>query len=210
MHLHDLLGDGEPEAGASLGLSVGTVDLMELVKNARLMFHGNAWPRIRHADVEVAVDCLGGHAHLASVGELDGVAHEVEKHLGETLLVAEASGQRLGHLSLERKPFVLGKGLCGKWRKNGSRPALRTLNADAASHSDKRLLRRNSQILPDLPHGSGRRRDAWRFCSEQLVRASPAFSMVASSSSRSPLSPGTCGTYPRHNQCLSEEQGNRI
>src|SRR5262245_9859009 len=33
VHLHDLLGDGEPEAGASLGLSVGTVDLMELVKD---------------------------------------------------------------------------------------------------------------------------------------------------------------------------------
>jgi hypothetical protein len=37
---------------------------------------------IGHADVEVAVDRLGGHAHLARVGELDGVADEVEEDRG--------------------------------------------------------------------------------------------------------------------------------
>ena len=33
MHLHDLLGDGEPEAGTALGLGVGAVDLMELLED---------------------------------------------------------------------------------------------------------------------------------------------------------------------------------
>src|SRR5262245_43068714 len=58
VHLDDLLGDGEPKASPALGLSVGTVDLMELLEDARMMFVGNAWPRIFHADVEVAVDRL--------------------------------------------------------------------------------------------------------------------------------------------------------
>ena len=40
-------------------------------------------------------------AHLAGVGELDGVADQVEQHLGEALLVAEADRQGLGHLGLE-------------------------------------------------------------------------------------------------------------
>jgi hypothetical protein len=49
------------------------------------------------ADVEVAVDRLDSYAHLAGVGELNRVPHEVEEHLGEALLVAEANGQGLRH-----------------------------------------------------------------------------------------------------------------
>ena len=107
VHLDDLLGDGETEARTALGLGVGTVDLMELLENARLMFHGNAWPRIGHAHVEVAVDRLGSHAHLAGVGELDGVAYEVEEDLREALLIAKTNGQGLRHFGLERELFVL-------------------------------------------------------------------------------------------------------
>ena len=90
MHFHDLLGDGQPEASAALGLCVRAVDLVELVKDAGLVLLGNAWPCIGHADVEAAVDRLCSHAHLARVGELDGVADEVEEHLGEALLISEA------------------------------------------------------------------------------------------------------------------------
>src|SRR5262245_45842275 len=75
VHLHDLLGDGESEAGAALGLGKGAVDLMELLEDARPLALGNAGPRIGHADVEVTIDRLGSHAHLARVRELDGVAH---------------------------------------------------------------------------------------------------------------------------------------
>src|SRR5262249_46596365 len=51
---------------------VGTVDPIELVEDASLMLRGNAWPRIGHADVEVAVDRLGGHAHGGSPDRRDG------------------------------------------------------------------------------------------------------------------------------------------
>src|SRR5262249_15556658 len=99
MHLNDLLGDGEPETSATSGLGERAVDLMELLEDAGLVLFGNTWPRIRHADVEAAIDRLGSHAHLARVRELDGVADEVEKHLRQALLVAEANRKGLGHLS---------------------------------------------------------------------------------------------------------------
>jgi len=55
------------------------------MEDAGLVLFGNAWSCIGHGDVEVADDRLGGHAHLASVGELHGVANEVEEHLGEAV-----------------------------------------------------------------------------------------------------------------------------
>src|SRR5262249_4360728 len=114
MHFHDMLGDREPEAGTALRLGVRAVDLMELLKDAGLVLFWNAWTCISHADVEVAVDRLGSYAHLAGVGELDGVTHEVKQHLGEALFVTETNGQRLGHLSLEGQLLVLGEGLRGR------------------------------------------------------------------------------------------------
>ena len=51
----------------------------------------------------MAILAVRGDAHLAGVGELDGVADEVEEHLGEALLVAQADRQRLGNIGLERE-----------------------------------------------------------------------------------------------------------
>src|SRR5262245_5132862 len=92
VHLHDLFSDGETKAGTALGLGVGVVDLVKLFKDPWLMFQWDPRTRIDHADVEMAVLHLGGHAHLAGVCELDGVAHKVEEDLGQTLLIAEANG----------------------------------------------------------------------------------------------------------------------
>src|SRR5262249_21632966 len=88
VHLDDLSGDGETEASATLGLGERAVDLMELLKDARLFRGRNARPRVRHAYGKVAIDGLSGDAYLANIGELDGVADEVEEDLGEALLVA--------------------------------------------------------------------------------------------------------------------------
>src|SRR5215475_3972652 len=71
MHLNDLLGDGEPETSATSGLGQRAVDLVELLEDASSLVIGNAWPRIGHAHVEVAVVRLGGHAHLAPGRELE-------------------------------------------------------------------------------------------------------------------------------------------
>src|SRR5215813_6599243 len=75
VHLHNLLGNGKTKTGAALGPRVGVVDLLELLEDPRLMFRGDTWAGVRHADVELAVDRFGRDAHLARVGELDGVAY---------------------------------------------------------------------------------------------------------------------------------------
>jgi hypothetical protein len=88
MHFHDLLGNGQPEAGATLGLCVGAINLVELLEYARPLLLGDAWPCVSHADRKVTVDGFRGDAHLASVGKLDRVPYEIEEHLSEALLVA--------------------------------------------------------------------------------------------------------------------------
>jgi hypothetical protein len=45
VHLHDLLGDGEPKASAALGLGVRIVDLMELFEDARRQCRAPYRPR---------------------------------------------------------------------------------------------------------------------------------------------------------------------
>src|SRR5262245_54027588 len=74
---------------------------MELLEDAGLMLFGNAWARICDTDGKVAVLGLGCYAHLAGIGELDGVAHQIEQHLSEALLVTETDRQGFGHLGLE-------------------------------------------------------------------------------------------------------------
>ena len=95
VHLDNLLGDGKSEAGTALGLGVGVVHLVELLEDARLLLRGNARPRVGHATAKWPFSRRRGDAHLAGVGELDGVADQVEQHLRQTLLVAEADRQAL-------------------------------------------------------------------------------------------------------------------
>src|SRR5215468_5623127 len=83
VHLDDLLGDGEPEPRAALGLGKGTVDLVELIENSILLIKGYARAGVGHRDGEMAVPRARGDVHLADVGELDGVANQVEQHLRE-------------------------------------------------------------------------------------------------------------------------------
>src|SRR5215467_15293048 len=97
VHLHDLLGDGKAEPRAALGLGQRTVDLMELLEDPILLIKGYARPGVRHRDGETAVARTRGDAHLAGVGELDGVAYEVEQHLREALFIAKANWERLVH-----------------------------------------------------------------------------------------------------------------
>src|SRR5262245_65503368 len=68
VHLDDLLGDGEAEARAALGLGKGTVDLVELIEDPILLIKGYAGTGVGHRDGEMAVPRAGGDAHLAGVG----------------------------------------------------------------------------------------------------------------------------------------------
>jgi len=93
VHLHDLLGDGEPEACAALCLGKGTVDLVELLEDPILLVEWYARPGVRYRDREVAIPRARRDAHFAGVGELDGIANEIEEHLCEALFVTEANGR---------------------------------------------------------------------------------------------------------------------
>ena len=55
-----------------------------------------------------------GDADFAGVGELDGLAHEVEQHLREALFVSEANRERLVHGRRQRELLVLGQRLGGR------------------------------------------------------------------------------------------------
>src|SRR5262245_58195823 len=79
VHLHDLPGDGKAQARAALGLGKGTVDLVELIEDPTLLVERYAGTGVRHRDGEMAVPRPRGDAHLPGVGELDGVANEVEQ-----------------------------------------------------------------------------------------------------------------------------------
>src|SRR5262245_41028528 len=111
VHLHDLLGDGEAEARAALGLGERAVDLGELIEDLMLLVERYAGAGVRHRDGEMAVPRARGDADLAGVGELDGIANEIEQHLREALFVAEANGERFIHERRERELLVLGERL---------------------------------------------------------------------------------------------------
>ena len=91
VHLHNLLGNGEPQPGAALGLAVGAVDLVELLEDARLVLLRNAGPGVGHTEGEMAVARGGGDVYLAGIRELNGIADQVEQHLRQALLVAHAN-----------------------------------------------------------------------------------------------------------------------
>src|SRR5262245_15875923 len=48
VHLHDLLGDGETEPRAALGLGKRAVDLVELIEDPILLIKGYAGPGVGH------------------------------------------------------------------------------------------------------------------------------------------------------------------
>ena len=59
MHLNDLLGDGEAEAGTSFSFRVGAVDLVELLEDPRPLVLRNAGAGVHDADGEAPVDGIG-------------------------------------------------------------------------------------------------------------------------------------------------------
>src|SRR5215475_5438180 len=98
MHLDNLSRNGKTQPCAALGTRVRTVDLAEFLENPLALVCRNSRSRIVDANGKVAICYAGRDAHLTSVCELDGVADEIEQHLGQALLVAESDEQGLRHL----------------------------------------------------------------------------------------------------------------
>ena len=89
--LDDALGDGEPEPGASEPAGRPVVGLLEFEKNARLRLRRDPDPGVAHGEADFLRPDAGldDHRDAAGVGELDGVAGEIEQHLPQPCGVAD-------------------------------------------------------------------------------------------------------------------------
>src|SRR5262245_54014685 len=114
MHLHDLFGDGESQTRTALRLGERTVHLMEVLKDSPLVLLRYSRSRVRYADRKVAVDCFGRNSHLPFVGELNGVADQIEQYLGEALLITKTKRQGLRNVGAENEILVLRQRLGGR------------------------------------------------------------------------------------------------
>src|SRR5262249_39798336 len=92
VHLDDLSGNGETQPRAALGARVRAVNLAERLEDPLAFFGRDTGAGIADAHGKVAVGCAGRDLHLSGIRELNGIAHEVEEHLGQALLIAQAIG----------------------------------------------------------------------------------------------------------------------
>src|SRR5215468_5279258 len=81
VHLDYLLGNRKAKPSTALSLGICGVDLMELLENARPLLLRDAGTGVDHAHREASVDGFGDDANLTHIGELDGIADEIEQHL---------------------------------------------------------------------------------------------------------------------------------
>ena len=93
-HLDELRRDGETEAGAAVPACRRGVGLDERPEDLPALVLGNADARVAHraAEQHLVVAPLGHRdldADLARVGELDGVAHQVEQDLTQSSRIAD-------------------------------------------------------------------------------------------------------------------------
>jgi len=157
VHLDNPPGDRKPETGAALVLGDRAVGLLELLEQLALVGRGNAGAGVGDCDAKRAVGEACGHVHLARVGELDGVADQVEQDLGEAVLVA-ASARQIRSLLLQGKS-------CSEWMPESAWEILSCETAEGRSPADLRfaerailaklrcLSRAEFSELPDLSEG---------------------------------------------------------
>ena len=109
--LHQLVDDGEAEAGAAEQPGGGTVGLSEGVEDVAVLLLGDADAGVAHLDAHtVAVmGTDGAHQHLAPFGELDRVADQVDQDLAQSGGVA---GDEVGQPGVDQAgqlhPLVAG------------------------------------------------------------------------------------------------------
>src|SRR5262245_22227800 len=93
MHLNNALGNRQPQARAALLLGHRTISLLELLKDLHLIRRGDTGSGVTHRHGKGAIQRGRSDRDFALVGELDGIADEVEQHLRKAPPVAMAWGQ---------------------------------------------------------------------------------------------------------------------
>ncbi len=104
-------GDGEAEARALVAVGALLVALLEFLEQARQALLRDARPRIGDGHGEPVAAEGQGDADAAALGELDGVAGEVEQDLAEAVGIADQRGRHLGgDVEGDFQPLVLRAG----------------------------------------------------------------------------------------------------
>ena len=95
VHLDDPPRDRKPEPGAALRLRDRVVGLLKFLEQLLLIGGINSRSGVVHRHAQRAIGRRDLDGHFPGVGELDGVADQVEQHLSELALVA-APGRHFG------------------------------------------------------------------------------------------------------------------
>ena len=109
MHFDNALGNSQAEPGTPLFASAAVVRLLKFFKDLLLIVEGNSRSGIRNRHGKCPVGDRDLDADFAAVGEFDGVAHQVQKDLGEALGIA-FTGRHMGrHGNIEGEMFFRGE-----------------------------------------------------------------------------------------------------
>jgi hypothetical protein len=106
VHLDNPLRYCQSQSGTPLLAGDGVVRLLELLKQLGLIGGGDARTGIANRDIERSVVRFGLDDHFAGVGELDGVADQIDQHLRQAPAVAVPRWQFRGQIELEREFLV--------------------------------------------------------------------------------------------------------
>src|SRR5689334_17419426 len=93
MHFDDLLRDPQTKACTALRSGRRSIKLMKLLENAAMLLDRDARAGVRHRQLKSIIVYRCPHLYLAHLGEFDGVANKVEKHLGDAPLIPFSSRQ---------------------------------------------------------------------------------------------------------------------
>ena len=113
MHLDDALDDREAEAGTTLFPGDGTVSLLKRLEDLLLIGFRDTWAGVRHGHCEGAGRGRRPRLHLAGLGELDGIADEVQEYLRQAPLVTLAGWGIGRQRDRDRQPFLHRQGFHG-------------------------------------------------------------------------------------------------
>lgn len=108
---HDVLHDGQPQAGAALFARATFVDAVKAIENVLELVGGNTDTVVGHFDEDVAVHVVIAYFGTA-VGDavFDGVAHQVRQYLTDALAVG-AHAAHLTHAVFKFEADVFAAGL---------------------------------------------------------------------------------------------------
>src|SRR5215471_12969042 len=106
MHLDNALRYSQSQAGAAFLARDRIVGLLKLLKQLGLIGSGDARAGVANRYMECAIVRLGLDGDFAGIGELDGVADEIDQDLRQAAAVAVARRQLRSDLDFECELFV--------------------------------------------------------------------------------------------------------